>query len=77
MDTKLKYPEIIKSILTKVAEYCASIPDRYNSQVLFDDEHGRYLVLDIGWNDDQYLQGIFVAISWYVISLKYNQKNAT
>ncbi len=44
MDTKLKYQEIIKSILTETAEYRASIPDGYNSQVLFDDEHGRYLV---------------------------------
>ena len=25
------------------------------SQVLFDDERGRYLVLDIGWDDDKYL----------------------
>ena len=55
MDTKLKYQEIIKNILTETAEYRASIPDGYNSQVLFDDEHGRYLVLDIGWSDDQYL----------------------
>jgi hypothetical protein len=55
MDTKLKYQEIIKRILTETAEYRASIPDGYNSQVLFDDEHERYLVLDIGWNDDQYL----------------------
>ncbi|MBE9058571.1 element excision factor XisI family protein [Sphaerospermopsis sp. LEGE 08334] len=46
MDTKLKYQEIIKSILTETAEYRASIPDGYNFQVLFDDEHGRYLVLD-------------------------------
>ncbi|MEY3403333.1 MAG: hypothetical protein RLZZ86_2949 [Cyanobacteriota bacterium] len=55
MDTKLKYQEIIKSILTETAEYRASIPDGYNSQVLFDDEHERYLVLDIGWSEDQYL----------------------
>ena len=48
MDTKLKYQQIIKSILTETAEYRASIPDGYNSQVLFDDEHERYLVLDIG-----------------------------
>lgn len=52
MDTKLKYQEIVKSILTEIAKYRAAIPDGYNSQVLFDDEHGLYLVLDIGWNDD-------------------------
>ncbi len=55
MDTKLKYPEIIKRILTEHAEYRASIPDGYNSEILFDDERGRYLVLDIGWSNDKYL----------------------
>ncbi|MFM6081929.1 MAG: XisI protein, partial [Dolichospermum sp.] len=25
------------------------------SQVLFDDERGHYLVLDMGWNNDKYL----------------------
>ncbi|WP_228044081.1 XisI protein, partial [Dolichospermum sp. LEGE 00246] len=43
------------TLLTETAEYRASISDGYNSQVLFDDEHGRYLVLDIGWSGDQYL----------------------
>ncbi|MBE9057116.1 XisI protein [Sphaerospermopsis sp. LEGE 08334] len=55
MDTKLKYQDIIKRILTENAEYRASIPDGYTSQVLFDDERGRYLVLDMGWNNDKYL----------------------
>ncbi|BAZ32690.1 fdxN element excision controlling factor protein [Cylindrospermum sp. NIES-4074] len=55
MDTKLKYQEIIKRILTETAEYRASIPDGYDSQVLFDDERGHYLVLDIGWSNDKYL----------------------
>lgn len=54
MDTKLKYQEIIKRILTETAEYRASILDGYNSQVLFDDEHERYVVLDIVSSDDKY-----------------------
>lgn len=33
----------------------AALPDDYDSQVLFDDERGQYLVLDIGWKDDIYL----------------------
>jgi hypothetical protein len=55
MDTRLNYRDIIKKILQEHAEYRASLPDSYDSQVLFDDERGRYLVLDIGWNDDKYL----------------------
>lgn len=55
MDTRLKYQDIIKKLLNVHAQYRASIPDSYDSQVLFDDERGRYLVLDIGWSDDKYL----------------------
>ncbi len=55
MDNQLKYQDIIKNILKEHAEYRATIPDSYDSQVLFDDERGRYLVLDIGWNGDKYL----------------------
>lgn len=51
MDTRLNYRDIIKIILQEHAQYRASLPDSYDSQVLFDDERGRYLVLDIGWND--------------------------
>lgn len=55
MDTQLNYRNIIKKILEDVAQYRASLPDSYDSQILFDDQRGRYLVLDIGWNDDNYL----------------------
>lgn len=55
MDTQLKYQEIIKSILQKHANYRAALIDGYDSRVIFDDERGHYLVLDIGWNGDNYL----------------------
>jgi XisI protein len=55
MDTQLKYRDIIKSILQSHANYRAEFPDGYTSQTLFDDERGQYLVLDIGWNGDNYL----------------------
>ncbi|MEB3177434.1 MAG: hypothetical protein VKL59_00075 [Nostocaceae cyanobacterium] len=38
MDTRLKYRDIIKSVLQKHADYRATLPDGYNSQVLFDIE---------------------------------------
>ncbi|NER93137.1 MAG: XisI protein [Symploca sp. SIO1B1] len=55
MDTQLNYRDIIKKILQEHAQYRASLPDSYDSQVLLDDERGRYLILDIGWNDQNYL----------------------
>ena len=63
MDTRLKYQEIIKTILQKHAEYRAAIPDSYDCQVLFDDERGGYLVLDIGWNGDKYLHATPIHIN--------------
>ena len=55
MDTRLRYQEIIKTILQEHANFRNTIPDGYHSQMLFDDERGGYLVLDIGWNGDKYL----------------------
>ncbi len=43
MDTRLKYQGIIKSVLQNHANYRATVPDGYTSQVIFDDERGHYL----------------------------------
>lgn len=48
MDTRLKYQDIIKVVLQNYADYRANLPDGYKSQVLFDDEHRQYLVLETG-----------------------------
>ena len=55
MDTQLKYQNIIKSVLQDHFNYRATLPDGYTSQVIFDDERGQYLILDMGWNGDKYL----------------------
>ncbi len=63
MDTRLKYRDIIKNILKNHADYRASLTDGYNSQVIFDDERGQYVVLDIGWSGDKYLHATPIHIS--------------
>ncbi|NEP61104.1 MAG: XisI protein [Symploca sp. SIO2G7] len=45
------------------ADYRATIPDGYNSQVLFDNERGQYLVRDMGWSDDKYLHATPIHLS--------------
>jgi hypothetical protein len=55
MDTRLKYQGIIKTVLQNHANYRATLPDGYTSQVIFDDERGHYLVLDFGWSGNKYL----------------------
>lgn len=63
MDTCLKYQSIIKNVLQNQAEYRATIPDGYTSQLVFDDERGQYLVLDLGWNGDKYLHATPIHLS--------------
>ncbi|MFN6486119.1 MULTISPECIES: XisI protein [unclassified Nostoc] len=63
MDTRLKYQDIIKTVLQNHANYRTGLPDGYASQVLFDDERGQYLVLDIGWSGDKYLHATPIHLS--------------
>jgi len=63
MDTRLRYHNIIKSILQNHADYRASLPDGYTSQVVFDDERGQYLALDMGWHGDRYLHATPIHLS--------------
>jgi hypothetical protein len=63
MDTQLKYREIIKSVLRNHADDRTALPDSYQSQVLFDEDRGQYLILDIGWSGDQYLHATPIHIS--------------
>ncbi|OUL22596.1 XisI protein [Nostoc sp. T09] len=63
MDTQLKYQNIIKSVLQNHADYRTALGDGYASQVLFDDERGQYLVLDIGWSGDKYLHATPIHLS--------------
>lgn len=63
MDTRLRYQNIIKSVLQNQADDRATLPDGYTSQVVFDDERGQYLVLDLGWNDDKYLHATPIHVS--------------
>ena len=63
MDTRLKYQSIIKSILQNHVDYRATLPDGYTSQLIFDDERGQYLILDVGWSGDKYLHSTPIHIS--------------
>jgi len=66
MDTRLKYQGIIKTVLQNHANYRATLPDGYTSQVIFDDERGHYLVLDFGWSGNKYLHATPIHLSLVV-----------
>jgi hypothetical protein len=66
MDTRLKYQDIIKIVLQNHANYRATLPDGYTSLVVFDDERGHYLVLDLGWSGSKYLHATPIHLSLVV-----------
>lgn len=66
MDTRFKYQGIIKTVLQNHANYRATLPDGYTSQVIFDDERGHYLVLDFGWSGNKYLHATPIHLSLVV-----------
>lgn len=63
MNTRLKYQSVIKSVLQNYADYRATLTDSYTSQIIFDDERGQYLIMDMGWNGDKYLHTTPIHIS--------------
>jgi len=71
MDTRLKYQGIIKTVLQNHANYRATLPDGYTSQVIFDDERGHYLVLDFGWSGNKYLMEAGIPKEDIVLGFRY------
>lgn len=49
MDTRLRYQELIKKVLREYAQYRPAYGD-IDSRVVFDDEHGSYALLQLGWD---------------------------
>jgi len=59
MDTRLTYQTLIKQILLDYAQYKPAYGDIY-SRVSFDDEHGSYALLQVGWHGDEYIHGAVI-----------------
>ncbi len=61
MDTRLNYPTLIKNVLQVQTQY--QLADKsIESRVVFDDEHHRYLLLELGWSDKKYIHDCIIHI---------------
>jgi hypothetical protein len=61
MNTRLDYPEIIKTVLQDYAEFWER--GGYSSlRALFNDEQQSYMLLDIGWYGDEYIHNATIHI---------------
>jgi hypothetical protein len=61
MDTRIKYQTLIKNILSEYARYKPAYGE-IDSRVTFDDEHGSYALLQVGWEGDEYVHGAVIHI---------------
>jgi hypothetical protein len=55
------YRQLIKNILSEYARFKPAYGD-IESKVIFDDEHGSYTLLEVGWDDTQYVHGSIVHV---------------
>jgi XisI protein len=63
MDAVVDYGSIIKSVLSRYAEERVAFADGYDCRVLFDDERGQFLILDVGWSGNEYLHSTPIHLS--------------
>jgi hypothetical protein len=61
MDSIIRYQRAIKDILSEYAKYIPAHGD-ITSRVSFDDEHGSYALLQVGWDGDEYVHGAVIHI---------------
>jgi hypothetical protein len=59
VDSLERYQQIIRDILQPYAEITyANVPVR--NRVVFDDQHGQYLVMSEGWDGSRHLHGCLI-----------------
>jgi len=61
MDTRLNYQKLVKRILSTYGKRKPAHGD-IDSRLTFDDEHGSYALLQVGWHGDEYVHGAVIHI---------------
>ena len=63
MDRTADYRRIVRQVLGEIASYSnGCVPAGVDHVVSFDDEHGQYLLLSIGWRGDQRIHSVPVYV---------------
>jgi XisI protein len=58
-----KYPLIIQELLQEIHNYSISNNnDGVEQEIVFDRERDRYLLIDVGWNQKEYVYGTIIHI---------------
>ncbi|MEZ4827690.1 MAG: XisI protein [Bacteroidia bacterium] len=57
MDKKSRYQQIIKDTIRKYARSDNPAFEEFETQIVFDDAHGHYYLVDVGWNKMKRIHG--------------------
>lgn len=61
MATNLDYRQLIKNILSEYAKLKPAFGE-IESKIIFDDEHGSYALLEMGWDASKYVHGSVIHV---------------
>lgn len=56
------YNQLIKEIILRLAEMYGTSENDVETEIVFDDEHGHYMLFDLGWDKHQRIQRQFVYV---------------
>jgi XisI protein len=63
MDNLTNYRQIVQDLLKEIHGFDTSVNDNgIESQLIFDTQHDHYLLVDVGWNEQEYVYGTFIHI---------------
>ena len=73
MDTTERYREIIRQTILKYAQFRPS-HGHIRLDPVFDDTHGRYALMQVGWNRGRRVRGnlIYVTVQDGMVSIEYD-----
>ncbi len=63
MDTLDQHRQVIKQILSGIAQFWNDhFSDQSKLEMIFDDQHNHYMLLDLGWTNSKRVQSIYTYI---------------
>lgn len=57
-----EYRQIVQDLITEIQNYSGSDSNGIEEEIVFDRERDRYLLIDVGWNQKEYVYGTIIHI---------------
>lgn len=57
-----EYRQIVQDLIAEIQNYSGSDSNGIEEEIVFDRERDRYLLIDVGWNQKEYVYGTIIHI---------------